>query len=287
MTSNTAQKVFTQCSLRTAAAKPFLKWAGGKGQLLPQLLVRVPAKFETYFEPFIGGGALLFALGPKAAHISDVNAELINTYKVIQSDVNGLIRSLGKHRYEEEYFYNIRNADRSAAFRRWSPVRRASRLIFLNKTCFNGLYRVNSEGHFNTPFGRYTNPTILDSENLLACSAALKKVKISVGTFLEMEKRIKKNDFVYLDPPYAPLSTTAYFTGYSRGGFDIGMQRALSEFCLRLDKRGIRFMLSNSSAPTILELYKNFKIELVPANRAINSKSSKRGPVHEVIVRNY
>lgn len=267
--------------------RPFVKWVGGKSQLLPELLSRIPSDVTRYFEPFVGGGALLFAYQPHKACISDINPELINAYTVVKNEVGALIKDLKKHMYEKEYFYKVRDADRSPGYKRWSPVKRASRLIFLNKTCFNGLYRVNSKGHFNTPFGRYTNPTILDAENLRACSDVLQNVSIQQACFDSFEDSIEASDFVYFDPPYVPLSTTAYFTSYSSNGFDLKMQQELFELCCRLDKRGVRFMLSNSSAPFVTKLYKGFRVEFVSANRAINSKAEKRGAIQEVIVTNY
>lgn len=268
-------------------ARPFLKWAGGKKQLLPELLARIPEHFERYFEPFIGGGALFFALQPQKAVISDINPDLVNVYQVIQSNLGALIQDLKKHPYEKEYFYNLRNLDRSSSCQTWDPIQKASRFIYLNKTCFNGLYRVNSEGHFNTPFGSYKNPTIVDEMNLRACSQALQGVEISVGCFNSVLEKAQKNDFIYFDPPYLPLTDTANFTAYSRDGFDLEMQIKLRDLCLDLDQRGIKFMASNSSAPLILDLYQDFSIELVDATRAINSKVDLRGKIKEVIITNY
>jgi DNA adenine methylase len=267
--------------------RPFLKWVGGKSQLLPELRRRLPRQFGRYFEPFIGGGALFFNLQPRRAYISDINPELINAYQVVQHSVEELISDLSQHVYEKEYFYRVRALDHSADFLESSKVARASRLIFLNKTCFNGLYRVNSKGLFNTPFGKYTNPTILDSDNLRACSAALADIDIQQAPFDALEALVGKNDFVYFDPPYVPLSVTANYTGYTRDGFDLDMQRRLYELCCRLDARGAYFMLSNSSAPFVVQLYQRFNLEFVDAARAINSKGSKRGPVAEVMVTNY
>lgn len=267
--------------------KPFLKWVGGKGQLLSELKKRIPENVARYYEPFIGGGALYFNYQPRHAYISDLNSELIDAYTVIRDDVDSLIKCLKKHHYNEEYFYSVRNVDRNSAFKKWSAAKRAARLIFLNKTCFNGLYRVNSKGYFNTPFGQYTNPKILDIENLNACSKVLQNTTIKLASFESIESRIHPDDFVYFDPPYVPLSDTAYFTSYSSAGFDINMQKKLFELCCRLHKKGIRFMLSNSSSPFILDLYKKFKIDLVEASRAVNSNAAKRGKIHEVIVTNY
>lgn len=276
-----------QAGERRIVCKPFLKWVGGKSQLLPELTRRLPTTFSRYFEPFVGGGALFFEAQPQHAFLIDTNPELINAYNVVRDSVEALIEDLQQHRYESEYFYHVRNVDRESNFADWSPVQRASRLIYLNKTCFNGLYRVNSKGHFNTPFGRYSNPTILDAQNLRACSRALQCARVQLGSFDEIGRTIQPDDFVYFDPPYVPLSKTANFTHYSRTGFDEQMQRDLQQLCYRLAEKGTKFMLSNSAAPLVLELYREFKIELVQATRAINSVASKRGPVDEVIVTNY
>lgn len=267
--------------------KPFVKWAGGKSQLLPELIARIPNGFNRYFEPFIGGGALFFELQPNNAFLSDINPDLIGVYITVRDSVEPLIENLAKHRYEKEYFYKLRDMDKSPHFKRWDSVRKASRFIFLNKTCFNGLYRVNSKGYFNVPFGRYTNPKICDSDNLRACSCVLQGTDIEVQSFEYVVQKSRKNDFVYFDPPYAPLNATSYFTSYSKDGFDTNTQIKLKNVCIELDKKGVNFMLSNSSAPLILDLYKTFNIEFVKASRAINSKGTKRGKINEVIVRNY
>jgi DNA adenine methylase len=272
---------------RQIEAKPFLKWAGGKSQLLPELVKRLPETYERYFEPFAGGAALFFHLQPSKACLVDTNVNLIETYRVIKDRVEDLIDDLKHHIYDSDYYYRLRNMDRTEAYQTWSDVQKASRLIYLNKTCYNGLYRVNSKGEFNTPFGRYANPTILNEGNLRACSRALRQTKLISGSFLTIEKTLKSKDFVYFDPPYEPLSATANFTGYSQGGFDASMQEALRDFCDRLDRRGVRFMLSNSSAPLILELYRSYKVEFVFASRMINSKGKDRGKIPEVIVTNY
>ena len=269
------------------ACRPFLKWVGGKTQLLPHLLSRVPSDFSKYFEPFIGGGALFLALQPPKAIISDINDELINTYTVVRDTPEELIRALRRHQYDADYYYKIRDVDRKASYSQWSPTRRAARTIYLNKSCFNGLYRVNSQGHFNTPFGRYVNPTICDAENLRACSKALESVTIKHSSFLTVADSAKPRDFVYFDPPYVPLSNTSNFTGYSSGGFEMKLQEELFELCVALDTKGVKFMLSNSSAPYVLERYSKFNLQLVNATRAINSVASKRGKIAEVIVTNY
>ncbi|PSB01962.1 modification methylase [Merismopedia glauca CCAP 1448/3] len=267
--------------------KPFLKWAGGKSQLWDEISRRIPTDFSTYFEPFLGGGSIFFYLQPKQAYLSDVNFELINTYRVIRDNVDELITDLKTHIHQEEYFYQIRNIDRAEAYQNWNAIKRASRLIYLNKTCYNGLTRVNSKGQFNVPFGKYANPKIVDENNLIACHQALKNAEINVGSFREIEQLVTSEDFVYFDPPYAPLSETANFTSYTQDGFGEEQHRELKELCDRLTEKRVRWLLSNSSAPWILELYQDYKIEFVQANRAINSKSEKRGKVEEILVSNY
>lgn len=274
----------------TEPCKPFIKWAGGKSQLLPELVRRLPANFNRYFEPFVGGGALYFHLQPAEATLADINSDLINTYTVVRDGVELLIRELQKHRYEKEYFYTLRDVDRRPEFALWGPVRKAARLIYLNKSCFNGLYRVNSKGQFNVPFGKYSNPTICDAPNLKACSRVLAGTDLKVGSFDEITAEADAGDFVYFDPPYAPLSETSSFTSYSKDSFGEEMQRSLFDLCCQLHQRGVLFLLSNSTAPTIRELYsKNpaFKIDTVEASRAINSKGSKRGKISEIMVTNY
>lgn len=268
-------------------AKPFIKWVGGKTQLLPELTSRIPSDFSKYFEPFIGGGALFFHLQSEESTLIDINEELTNAYTVIKYKTNELIADLQQHIYEKDYYYQLRNIDRTDEYKLWSDVQRASRLIYLNKTCFNGLYRVNSKGEFNTPMGRYKNPKIVDEVNLRACSLALQKAEIINGSFLEVEEKATIHDFVYFDPPYAPLNATSNFTDYSQKGFDEKMQLDLRDLCDRLDQKGVRFMLSNSNAPLILDFYQDYKIEFVYATRAINSKANKRGKIPEVIVTNY
>jgi DNA adenine methylase len=284
-----------ECERATATPRPFLKWVGGKTQLLPELIARIPNQIDRYFEPFIGGGAFFFYLQPKRATIVDINQELINTYRVIKEKPEELIEDLKQHIYSKEYYYQIRNIDRAIEYQLWSDVQKASRLIYLNKTCFNGLYRVNRSGQFNTPIGKYKNPKIVDETNLRACSQVLQNTKIIHGSFLQIEQQVEtfnkmsvqKNDFVYFDPPYAPLNATSNFTGYSQNGFDESMQLSLRNLCLRLTAKNVRFMLSNSNAPLILDLYRDFKIEFVYAARAINSQADKRGKIPEVIITNY
>ena len=247
--------------------RPFLKWAGGKSQLLPEISKRLPHDYEQYFEPFLGGGAVFFFLHPKQAYLLDVNSELINTYCVVRDYVDELIGDLKRHIYNKDYYYNIRNIDRSLEYKNWNNIQKASRFIYLNKTCYNGLYRQNSRLQFNTPMGRYEQPKIVDEENLKACSRALQNIELIAENFSMIESKITSQDIVYFDPPYVPLSKTANFTAYSHNGFDEVKQIELYELCSRLNSRGIRFILSNSSAPLVLELYKSFNIEFVQAAR--------------------
>jgi DNA adenine methylase len=247
----------------------------------------MPKRYKRYIEPFVGGGAFFFSLGAEQALIADTNAELILTYETIRDEVEGLAAELAKHRYEREYFLSVRDWDRRPDFAELPRAVRAARFIFLNKTCFNGLYRVNSKGHFNVPFGSYSNPRILDRPNLVACSRALAKTEIVRADYLALEEQISEGDFVYFDPPYAPLSATSSFTSYTSDGFDANDQVALRDLCVRLDQKGVLFMLSNSSSLWIRELYNRFSVHNVSAPRAINAKAAGRGPVDEIVVTNY
>lgn len=260
---------------------------GGKTQLLPELQKRMPPGFRRYFEPFLGGGALFFRIKPTHARLTDVNPELINAYQTVQQRPVDLIAELNEHRHDKDEFYRVRGADRTPDYPEWSAVQRAARLIYLNKTCFNGLYRVNSRGQFNVPFGRYSNPTICDPENLQACSQALRNAEIACASYLAVEEHAADGDFVYFDPPYEPLNATSNFTSYVQGGFGARDQEALRDLCRRLHQKGVKWMLSNSVAPLILDLYAEFQIDRVGANRAVNSRADRRGKIEEVIVRNY
>ena len=266
---------------------PVLKWAGGKRQLLPDLLNNLPKTFNNYYEPFVGAGALFFKLQPSNAYISDINPELINLYKIIRNDVNALINDLKTHKNNEEYFYVMRNLDRTPEYKKLSNIQKASRFIYLNKTCFNGLYRVNSKGEFNVPFGKYSNPKIIDEINLLNCSKLLKNTEIQNESFTEIINKVKKNDFIYFDPPYMPVSQTSSFTSYTKDSFDINMQIKLKELCDELSERGVYFLLSNSDVLFINEIYSCYEIKKVFAGRAINSEGSKRGKITEVLIKNY
>jgi DNA adenine methylase len=272
--------------------QPFLKWAGGKRQLLPHIRKHVPyiAKGKAYYEPFVGAGAVLFELQHPKAFINDVNSELINCYQVIKDDVEALIEDIKTHQTNSsEYFYKIREQDRLPAYKEWSPVQRASRIIFLNKTCYNGLFRVNSQGHFNAPFGNYKNPTLVDVIVIKAISKYLNQNNITI-TRLDFEEAVqgaKKGDFVYFDPPYDPVSDTASFTGYNLDKFGKDEQVRLKTVYDELNARGCKVMLSNSSTDFIKNLYKDYKIITIPANRNINSVGTGRGQINEFLILNY
>ena len=266
---------------------PIVKWVGGKRQLMFELLKNMPENYNRYFEPFIGGGALFFELQPDNAYISDMNEELINLYQVVRDNVDELITDLQKHDISKEYFMEIRNIDRTEEYKSWSNVKKASRFIYLNRTCFNGMYRVNSKGEFNVPFGHYKNPKILDENNLINCSNLLQRTEIKHADFSEILKKVKKGDFVYFDPPYVPLSETSSFTSYTKDGFDIDMQFKLRDVCDELDSMGVKFLLSNSDTKLVNELYENYNIKKVFASRQINANADGRGKITEVLVRNY
>ncbi|MFW5804049.1 MAG: DNA adenine methylase [bacterium] len=270
---------------------PFLKWVGGKRQLMPSIVEHLPKNIKDYkyVEPFIGGGAVFFNLQPKNAIINDFNEELINVYIAIRDHLDDLISDLKKHRNESEYFYKIRGLDRTQDFKKLSSVERASRIIYLNKTCFNGLYRVNNAGEFNAPFGRYKNPNIVNEPTLKAVNKYLKinDIIIKSGDYAEALTDVNERTFVYLDPPYHPISENSNFTGYIQGGWNIFDQIRLREVCDELNEKGVKFLLSNSSAPIIKDQYKKYNISVVKANRAINSDGSNRGEIDELLIRNY
>jgi len=267
---------------------PFIKWAGGKKQLLEQINKYLPQKYNKYLEPFAGGGALFFYLLPNKATLIDNNEELINCYRVIQNKIGELINSLKKHKNEKDYFYKIRSLDRiPEEFKKLSSVERASRTIFLNRCCFNGLYRVNSKGEFNVPFGKYENPKFCDEENLLTVNKVLKDIQIINGDFKECLELAEKDDFIYFDPPYQPVSTTANFTSYTKENFNKEDQVRLFKVYEELDNRGCKVMLSNSYNEFILDLYKKYDLKTVYARRAINSDASGRGQIKEVLIINY
>ena len=269
---------------------PVVKWVGGKRQLLPTLTPLLPERFTTYCEPFLGGGAMLFWRQPQRAVVNDINRDLILMYEVIREDVEALINALETHRNESEHFYEVRDWDRNRDFyNALTNVQKAARIIYLNKTCYNGLFRVNNAGEFNTPFGNYKKPNIINAPTLRAVSNYFQKSEtiFSCRDYAEVLAEIPRGSFVYLDPPYDPVSNTANFTGYSRGGFSREDQVRLRECCDDLNRRGIKFMLSNSSTDFIREQYAPYNITIVQAKRAINSDAAGRGQVDEVVVRNY
>lgn len=279
--------------LINAKPKPFVKWVGGKRQLLRQfreLGLYPPEDFNpitnTYYEPFVGGGAVFFDLLPKNAELSDLNNELVTTYNVIKNNVDELIQSLQKHIYDKEYYLEVR----AKKVDDLSDVEIASRFIFLNRTGFNGLYRVNKSGQFNVPFGRYNNPVICDEDNLRRVSDALQDVTITHQDYKNVLKTAKSGDFIYLDPPYYPINATSSFTSYTAEGFLEKEQTELRDTFVKLHKKGCFVMLSNSDTPFINELYSGLDgiiINKITAGRAINSKGSGRGKITEVLVTNY
>ena len=273
-----------------AHAAPVVKWVGGKRQLLPQILPLIPKRMTTYCEPFLGGGAVLFALQPKRALVNDLNQDLMTVYRVIKENADALIEHLSRHENTPEYFYRIRDLDRDkAAYAALSDVEKASRLLYLNKTCYNGLFRVNASGAFNSPYGHYRRPNIVNEQTIRGVSRYFNSCDITFfsGDFAAVMEQVPKGGFVYLDPPYDPVSDTASFTGYNKGGFGREEQVRLKECCDALTARGVKFLLSNSATPFIRELYGSYRVSLVQARRAVNSVASRRGAIEEVLVRNY
>jgi DNA adenine methylase len=276
---------------RNVLPRPFLKWVGGKRQLLPELLERIDeaGEFGRYHEPFIGGGALFFEmyrlgiLGRKKAYLSDNNPRLIETYEVVRDDTDELIRLLKQHKAknDHDYYYEVRaNVPKN-------KTARAARIIYMNKTCYNGLYRENRKGLFNTPYGRYKNPQICDEENLHACAEALRRTRIDARHFDTVTKAAKEGDLVYFDPPYHPVSETASFTSYAKDGFGEDAQLLLHRVYRELDTNDVKALLSNSYTLFVRNLYQGFTIDEVSATRAINSRADRRGNVSEVLIRNF
>ncbi len=274
-------------SRESVIALPFLKWAGGKGRLLRQYASLFPATFRNYFEPFLGGGAVYFHLSQnrefQKAFISDYNPELTNCYKMVQKEPKKLLALLSKMRNDKHLFYKERARDVSQL----TDLERAARLIYLNRTCFNGLYRVNSQGQFNVPFGRYKNPRIADAGNLMAASAVLQNAAIHTGSFEGLVSKAKRGDFVYFDPPYQPVSRTASFTSYTKNSFNLADQARLARLAAHLHERGVLVMVSNSDTEEIRDLYKSFDLTIVKAARAINCRADGRGVVNELVLRSY
>ncbi len=274
--------------------KPFVKWAGGKRQLIPTLNQNLPESFGTYYEPFLGGGALLFHIltdknGQKCS-ISDLNSDLVLAYTTIRDRIDTLIASLKNHeknylKDSASYYYSIRESNPR------SEIEKTSRLIFLNRTCFNGLYRVNSKGKFNVPLGKYSNPNIVNEENIRAVSHILQSSRISIKCrdFEAVLRDAKKGDLVYFDPPYQPVSATANFTSYTNKDFTYDDLTRLAELCLKLDSRGCKVLLSNSDSKEVADIFSKspWKITRIEANRSINSNSKKRTGHFELLIKNY
>ena len=269
-------------------ARPVLKWVGGKRRLIENIKSLLPHDYHerAYHEPFFGGGALFFHLEPVRGSINDVNSRLMNFYKVLKEKPAELIDAANKFVYEKSEYYRLRDRFNEVPL---EPVEDAAILLYLNKTGYNGLYRVNSKGHYNVPFGRYKNPRIVDENKIMEASGLLQNIIITNERFLSVKDHAKKDDIVYFDPPYLPLSETSDFTSYSKTGFGFEDHEKLRDTCVELHERGVLFVQSNSYVPPIIELYENipeFRIEIVQMNRPINSKATKRGEVNEILVTN-
>ncbi|WEV67045.1 DNA adenine methylase [Bifidobacterium sp. ESL0769] len=270
--------------------RPIVKWVGGKRQLLDEIVPSIPTD-KTYVEPFLGGGAVLLALKPKHAIINDANSELINVYTCVRDDTDELVKRLKEHKEQNhdkgaDYFYEIRAMDRNANYSKKSKIDKAARIIYLNKTCFNGLYRVNSAGQFNSPYGRYKNPDIVNEVGIRALAKYLQEndVKIFSEDYTEVLATLNSDSFVYLDPPYMPISSSSSFTGYTEGGFNYQAQQQLKEECDKLHDKGVNFIESNSDCEEIRELYSEYKITKVKARRVVNSRADRRGEINEVLI---
>jgi DNA adenine methylase len=268
-------------------ASPVLKWAGGKRRLLSQYEPHFPTEFGSYYEPFFGGGAVFFwlfnrGLFQDSVFLSDVNPELVNFYTILRDDCESLIQKLRGHhrRHDHDYYYKTRAMKQ----RQMKPVNRAARLMYLNRTCFNGLYRVNSKGEFNVPMGRYKNPLICDPSGLRAASSALGVASFKLGGFQQATERAQPGDLVYFDPPYVPLNTTSSFTSYTRENFTLQDQQKLAQTFRELAERGVKVCLSNSDTPVVRELYEGFSQHVIMAPRAINSKADRRQKVSELLI---
>lgn len=262
--------------------EPIVRWVGGKGRLLTELTSRVPERFAVYHEPFIGGGALFFALRLRFAYLADANGELVNLYRVIKREPKRLMAAMAAMTVSEAEYYRIRDLDRSEAFLSAQDVDRAARFVYVNKTCFNGLHRVNRRGQINAAYGHRRNPTLFDASNVMAVHRALEGARLAHAGFEDVLRLAGHGDFVYFDPPY-----DGTFTGYTKGEFDRDDQRRLWEVCVKLHRIGAKWMLSNSDTPYIRNLYRAFRIETVQAPRMIAARAASRAPVTEVIVRNY
>jgi DNA adenine methylase len=271
--------------VQEVVASPVVKWVGGKTKLLPELLSRMPDKFNRYYEPFVGGAAMFFRIAPKRAVLADSNHDLIGLYTAIANDVNAVIRRLQMHReaHDESHYYDVRTRwnDREVT---WSTPERAAAFIYLNKTCFNGLWRVNRSGAFNVPIGRYTDPPICVPDTLRAAATVLSRAEIRRTDYRGAVTDARAGDFLYFDPPYDPITPTANFTSYTADVFGAEQQRELADLARSLVTRGCKVMLSNHDTPFIRSIYKGMRVERVKCARAINSNASKRGEVDEVII---
>lgn len=274
--------IMTQMGMKRP--KPFLKWAGGKQRLLRQYEPFFPrGRFQGYHEPFLGGAAVFFYMQPVKAILTDANTELINVYRVVRDHCEDLIQTIQSFGFGREEYYRIRGM----APEDLAPVERAARTIYLNRTCYNGLYRVNKKGQFNVPYGRYDKPTVLRQGALQAASQALSHTEIFADDFAGVLQRVEAGDFVYLDPPYYPMSRTANFTGYTQGAFDEDEQVRLAGVFSKLDAMGCQVMLSNSDTPLVHRLYMNYPREIIFARRSINRDRDKRGDIKELLIMNY
>ena len=281
----TAPKLRVVPQVREVTASPVVKWVGGKTKLLPELMARMPERYNRYYEPFAGGAAFFFRLAPKRAVLADYNHDLVGLYTTIAKDVNAVIRRLEMHHkaHSETHYYQTRERwnDREVS---WSTPERAAAFIYLNKTCFNGLWRVNRSGAFNVPIGRYTDPPICVPEALRAAQQVLARAEIRRADYREAVADAKAGDFLYFDPPYDPITPTANFTSYTSNVFGPEQQQELADTARQLIAKGCYVMLSNSDTPFIRSIYKGLKIDRVKCARAINSNAAKRGDVDEVII---
>ena len=273
--------------------KPFLKWVGGKRQLLADIAPLIPDQFTRYIEPFVGGGAVFFHLSTHLTDkttpslINDINPELVNCYQMVKTQTDELIELLKTHHHDKDYYLEIRNLDRQeGGLAKLSPLERASRFLYLNRTGFNGMYRVNSKGLNNVPFGRYKNPSLVNEDVLRAAAHALRFTAIQNKPFEACLEQAEMGDFVYLDPPYVPLNETSYFTSYMTDGFNMADQTRLAELVRELDQRGVVFIASNACMPVVQELYSGFRQIEVKAKRAINANGKKRQPISELLITN-
>lgn len=266
--------------------RPFLKWAGGKSRLIGQYIRYFPRNYRNYYEPFLGGGAIFFYLRPRPSILTDINSDLITTYCCVRDKLQELIFLLKEHEcyHSRDYYYRLRANPGN------TDLEVAARFIYLNRTCFNGLYRVNSKGEFNVPLGRYNNPKICQIDVLFSASELLQDAEVRVADFEQVLNYAQSSDdFVYLDPPYHPISNTSYFTAYSRDSFSELDQKRLRDSCAELASRGVKVMISNSDCQFIREIYSeiNFNIHSIKATRAINSNVKKRGIINELIITSY